>query len=740
MQKAEALLMCIALECRDLSGRYMRAPRVTNGSIKPHTEIETRLRRLRESAGNVRTQFMLREKNTLQRMQVFAAHAIAAAQSAELVQDINALDPALESLVYARQDATGENALQLASAHCSVAKVAITRGKFKTAYRICLRWRRLAEKGLALKARGQDASRLGAAVTCAAFFHKNEYLWHEEKVILEIALRLGKSLPISFPFDGGISAVSGCVLDAARRCMHSNNKELYERTLILADQAEAMYFDTPQNDMHESYIYLLRSIIITARSRAGQDKILGLEEALQFPNHVLDEETITAALEQAVDYTKNIQQRLVDKLRQAAKYDDSSFHNEDEEDFNKYDQSLKQLRRGLDLVPFQPKKKEQTVRQGSIREGRGDPGIQTARARAFVALGDFDAALNEAPHWSPPNLRRIAATARIGARHNLWISLYDTAEINEHFKLKSAAKSLIKFYQAMTRRIIQCLAEIRTRPKNERSVSNHKSSNMLAQFIAEIMRSIAVLVNEPYFFWGPAKKNAAEILADWAITFSIQAAQGYILDTRFKSSLINNLTANALLEILVAVSRHNDARHLLTAMRRDPNTTSFASFSTTDSPKEQFDGLYPRPDAFTYNIFLRDMLIRRTYPDTSQNIRESIEDILTALTNDGLKPNADTIDILLSFFSEQQNDPATAITFIQDFFNQYESRPSPISFVHFLASLLEKGEHDEARRAVYVLDQLWPLDHNTNTRDADMLTNDELYNLFEHYGASLHQS
>lgn len=139
--------------------------------------------------------------------------------------------------------------------------------------------------------------------------------------------------------------------------------------------------------------------------------------------------------------------------------------------------------------------------------------------------------------------------------------------------------------------------------------------------------------------------------------------------------------------------------------------------------------MYPAPSASTYNVLIKDRIRRRAHPD-------EVENVLTAMANDGVSPSAATIDNIINFHITVE-DPQAAVTAIQDMFTQYGARPTAPTFVYLLAGLLAAGDHYEARRAVYVLNQLWPLDEKTQTRPSNMLSQRELTDLFATYDAEI---
>ena len=72
------------------------------------------------------------------------------------------------------------------------------------------------------------------------------------------------------------------------------------------------------------------------------------------------------------------------------------------------------------------------------------------------------------------------------------------------------------------------------------------------------------------------------------------------------------------------------------------------------------------------------------------------------------------------------------MSIVQRLFNQHGARPSVDLFLeNVLGFHLENGDDDEARRAAYVLDQLWPLDG-----DDAPLSRDALAAAFEERGSA----
>lgn len=166
-----------------------------------------------------------------------------------------------------------------------------------------------------------------------------------------------------------------------------------------------------------------------------------------------------------------------------------------------------------------------------------------------------------------------------------------------------------------------------------------------------------------------------------------------------------------MLECLINCDRRDEAAEWLDAMR-DPHAR-----------------MYPSPLASTYNVLIKDSTRRCAHPD-------DVENVLTAMANDGVSPSAATIDNIINFHIRME-DPQAAVTAIQDMFTQYGARPTPPTFVYLLAGLLAAGDHYEARRAVFVLNQLWPLDEETQTRPSNMLSQTELAHLFATYDAEI---
>jgi len=127
-----------------------------------------------------------------------------------------------------------------------------------------------------------------------------------------------------------------------------------------------------------------------------------------------------------------------------------------------------------------------------------------------------------------------------------------------------------------------------------------------------------------------------------------------------------------------------------------------------------------------------------------RNVDDLVADVVTAMTNEGLSPNAHTLDALIQLkiqCVEQGLVPVSQgnpLTTIQDLFNQYGSKPSVESYSNILMGFLRAGDHDEARRAVYVAFHLWPHDDYDSSRPHHYFSRKNIERLFDNHMADLY--
>ena len=277
-------------------------------------------------------------------------------------------------------------------------------------------------------------------------------------------------------------------------------------------------------------------------------------------------------------------------------------------------------------------------------------------------------------------------------------------------------------------------------------IPKHRRWIAASHFITEVLRTAAVACRGPLPY-----QNG---LVDWALKVAGEAARsrldfgtGDTLDFP-ERKLLTISGANAMFEVLVYADRRREAASFLEAMRASSGPydavctsapgeeESSSSLRDDDLLRENHDAhhrrktvppRYPAPNSYTFNVLLRDLARRKAHPDDAENV-------ITAMCNDGLKPDSDTVFSVLSLH-RKHGDAAAAVTAVQDLYNQFRVRPDPATFVYFIAGLLSEGDHHEARRAVAVLEQLWPKDERSQTRAAGMLSDTELAALFDHFGA-----
>ena len=155
---------------------------------------------------------------------------------------------------------------------------------------------------------------------------------------------------------------------------------------------------------------------------------------------------------------------------------------------------------------------------------------------------------------------------------------------------------------------------------------------------------------------------------------------------------LNHLGAGALLEVLFASDRRRDAAFVLNRLR------------TEDT--------WPKPTAEVFGIVVRDLILRG-------EPAEVVEDALVHMANDAVAPTPRVLDACLAA------PHAVQLSLIQRLHALSGARPSYDLFVERCVSTnLAEGNGDEARRAAYVLEQMWP--------DADVSS------VFEEYGEELY--
>ena len=155
---------------------------------------------------------------------------------------------------------------------------------------------------------------------------------------------------------------------------------------------------------------------------------------------------------------------------------------------------------------------------------------------------------------------------------------------------------------------------------------------------------------------------------------------------------LNHLGAGALLEVLFASDRRRDAAFVLNRLRTEE--------------------AWPRPTAEIFSIVVRDLILRG-------EPAEVVEDVLVHMANDAIAPTPRVLDACLAA------PHAVQLSLIQRLHALSGARPSYDLFVERCVSTnLAEENYDEARRAAYVLEQMWP--------DADVSA------VFEEYGAELY--
>ena len=151
---------------------------------------------------------------------------------------------------------------------------------------------------------------------------------------------------------------------------------------------------------------------------------------------------------------------------------------------------------------------------------------------------------------------------------------------------------------------------------------------------------------------------------------------------------LNHLGAGALLEVLFASDRRRDAAFVLNRLRTEE--------------------AWPRPTAEIFSIVVRDLILRG-------EPAEVVEDVLVHMANDAIAPTPRVLDACLAA------PHAVQLSLIQRLHALSGARPSYDLFVERCVSTnLAEENYDEARRAAYVLEQMWP--------DADVSS------VFEEYG------
>lgn len=328
------------------------------------------------------------------------------------------------------------------------------------------------------------------------------------------------------------------------------------------------------------------------------------------------------------------------------------------------------------------------------RDWRGyrfeNEGIFELRARGHALLSNLDQCL-EILETLPGRLG--SAVARVAVDSRFAECFY------------SYGKSPVNFYTKM----FDIMAK-NADDDNEKFKRRRNRDFLYAEAVTEILRSVSFFSSAEYD--RPQSENIHRDLIAWAIQVAKLASKG-TLNTH-KVTDYNLLTVhgcNAIFEALTKCERHEEAAKWLKAMK-DGN------------------GFQVQPQASTYNVMLKYYVAKNSHYD-------EMESVLIEMTNSGIKPNNQTVDYVVELHKNADNHQC-AVTAVQDIFNMHNARPSPHVFVQLIVDLLVLGDHYEARRAVQVLNQVWPADPHTLQRPNSMLSDTELRHLFESYGADLY--
>ena len=219
-----------------------------------------------------------------------------------------------------------------------------------------------------------------------------------------------------------------------------------------------------------------------------------------------------------------------------------------------------------------------------------------------------------------------------------------------------------------------------------------------AQVVTECLRACRRYARRARRGGGGGDAAALADVADFAAAAPAAAAAGV---PGLRAPLLRSDGGAAAVEALLALGRRGDALDVLDGMRtRRPG--------------------YPRAREPAFAAVLRDLAL-----DGASG--HAFEDVFLAMANDGLAPTAASLDALLAAPGHPVH-----VSIVQRLFNQHGARPSVDLFLeNVLGFHLENGDDDEARRAAYVLDQLWPLDG-----DDAPLSRDALAAAFEERGSA----
>ena len=139
---------------------------------------------------------------------------------------------------------------------------------------------------------------------------------------------------------------------------------------------------------------------------------------------------------------------------------------------------------------------------------------------------------------------------------------------------------------------------------------------------------------------------------------------------------LNHLGAGALLEAPRAAIGGRDAAFVLNRLRTEE--------------------AWPRPTAEIFSIVVRDLILRGEPAEVA-------EDVLVHMANDAIAPTPRVLDACLAA------PHAVQLSLIQRLHALSGARPSYDLFVERCVSTnLAEENYDEARRAAYVLEQMWP--------------------------------
>ena len=691
---ATEFLLCLAAVGRDTTGSQSRQLKRPKGGKRKGDEVLERSRfaadvALRLGPGNAKTS---------------AAHAIAVVAchgdgSASLGTAMKRVREEQKTSFSTRQ--------VLANAFAANAKAAARRRDPKTCLRTLRRWQRHAREGLVLAPRERDAESLAAEISKAARHDMVDERWADDVVAF-----CARSARILHQFPG--DAIAACVLDAGRNgkkaaVFFSDAAERhfgYDAAMDQPKLASAIVVanasrvhENPENVMTRARGSNLSAEALAALLTALVDEYKRRSEAFGFPLTSDDLGDHFFATKKHISRRQEMEERRhVGKIMD--RYDKGKLHD-----------SVLQRIFGRDRVVFEAGKawtaltamKEAVEFCGNDDHDRG---LLTAKARALTVLGELEDAAKIVP-VAEKAIVAVAADARFAR-------IFYESNISESFLADLGLK--------LTASLVEPL-----KPAGTRLVPNHKRWSLAKDYVTEALRTVAV-----------ASRNMTDPsdLVDWAAHLAYHAARSDLKPDPTSSAhlgfpkrrVLTIAGVNALFEALVYVDRRHDAKRLLEAMRdRESPPPNLSRY--TGSDENVHAAYYPGPNAYTFNVLLRDLARRHAHPDNA-------EDVITAMCNDGIEPNADTVAAMIDIH-RVRDDRSAAVTAVQDLYNQFGVRPHALIYVNFLAVLLHNGDHYEARRAVSVLDQLWPADALTGLRDDDMLSDADLFFLFDHYGASL---